>query len=340
MEDAAPTRTAVAAAVKDEAAFLVEWVAWYRMLGFDRILVAHNDCTDPTPEILGVFARAGWLDPIPHRPRPGQPPKASAHRAIRRHPATAATEWLLICDVDEYLVLHDGPGDIAGFLDAPGRAGDRRRAAQGVAFHWRSFGSGGQAQWSDTPVHRSFTQAAAPQTPANAPFKTLFRDPLRFAAYGAHGPRRFDGAWGENGRFFVDADGRRLYRYDAQNRPQMATAAGRVTHRHAQMNHYVIRWEDSFALKRGTPSASAGLDRYTDAFYAKYNRNETTDIAVYGYRARFDRVHAAAMALPGMARLHHLGCAHYAARLARAAGRPPETDPRVRFHRNAAEAAR
>ena len=41
----------VFAGMRNEGAFIVEWVSWYRMLGFE-VLVGINDCTDHSPELL------------------------------------------------------------------------------------------------------------------------------------------------------------------------------------------------------------------------------------------------------------------------------------------------
>ncbi|MDJ0827940.1 MAG: glycosyltransferase family 2 protein [Rhodobacter sp.] len=319
-------RFLVAAAMRNEGPFIVEWVSWYRMLGFDHILVATNNCTDHSPELLDALQAVGWVTHITHAPPPGTPPKRSAHRAFREHPLTARTEWLMVCDVDEFLVLHEGDGTIGGFL------GDARLDVLGIAFHWKCFGTGGQVAWRDGLVHRTFTRAAPERHRANAWFKSIFRTPLSFGRFGAHGPHRFKGVWGKGGHRWIDTKGRELGNYDATERPQKATAADRVTHAAAQMNHYVLRSEESFGLKRSTLSAAALRDRYSDDFYALFNRNEVEDQSALAYTERFDAVHAEAMALPGVARLHHLCCADYVARLAAKAGRPPEDDPRHAHH--------
>lgn len=42
----------VVTSMKDEAPYVIEWVAYHRALGFDRIVVLANDCTDGTHEML------------------------------------------------------------------------------------------------------------------------------------------------------------------------------------------------------------------------------------------------------------------------------------------------
>ncbi len=318
--------------MRNEGPFIVEWICWYRMLGFDHILVATNDCTDQSPALLNALHDAGWLTHITHAPAPGTAPKKSAHRAIRRHPLVAATEWLMICDVDEFLVLHDGDGTIGGYL------GTDTPKVLGVAFHWKCFGTGGETAWRDGLVHRMFTRAAPEHHPVNTSFKSIFRKPQSFAKFGAHGPTGFEERWNVDGHVWVDAVGRRIGGYDATRGLKRATAPKRVTHEAAQMNHYVVRSSESFGLKRGTKSPAALIDRYTDAYFDAHDRNEVEDVAALSYADRFDAVHAQAMALPGVAQLHHLCCADYVRRLAAKAGRVAEDDLRYRHHLDRAAA--
>ena len=42
----------VVSTMKNEGPYIIDWVAHYKTLGFDHILVCTNDCTDPTVEIL------------------------------------------------------------------------------------------------------------------------------------------------------------------------------------------------------------------------------------------------------------------------------------------------
>ncbi len=314
-------------AMRNEGPFIVEWVAWQRMLGFDRILVATNDCTDGSDSLLDRFAEAGWLTHLRHEPRPGEPPKRSAHRALRAHPLTAAADWAMISDVDEFLVVHLGEGRVQD-LTGPGEPD-----CAGIALHWKCFGSGGHETWEDSPVHRRFTWAAHTHDPVNASFKSLFRSPLRYPRFGAHGPKGEVPDWGAlpHDRW-VDSAGHALPRWHPARNPQKATSASRVSHANAQLNHYAVRTPEEFALKRGTPSATALVDRYTDDFFLRHDRNETEDTSALDRRSRFDDLHRQAMSLPGVARQHHLACADYARRLALQAGADPDRDARRLHH--------
>ena len=310
--------------MKDEGPFIVEWVCWYRMLGFE-VLIVTNDCTDHSPALLDAMQAAGWLSHTVHSPQAGEPPKRSAHRAIRGHPLVAMADWLLVCDVDEFLVLHDADTVaeyVTGFDPLP----------LGIGIHWRCFGTSGFVKWGDGLVHRRLLKAAETRHRVNTSFKSLFRRPLAFKTYGAHSPRGYSGPWGAKGQVWVDCRGKPLANFHPDERPQKATAPDRVRHDTAQINHYALRTAESFALKRGTLSASALVDRYTPQFFDRFDRNEMLDTSALRFADAFDALHAQAIAVPGVAALHHRCCADYVARLAAQAGIAPKDDPRYRHH--------
>ena len=323
-------RYLVTTAARDEGPFLLEWIAWYTMLGFSDLIIATNQCNDASPEMLDRLEDAGWLTHLRHAPPPGVPPLQSAHRAVRHHRAIASADWVFVCDVDELLVIRRGSGMITDLLP---------QAAPpfvGMALHWRCFGTGGVARFVDLPVHRQCRFRAPPKAPINAKFKSIFRTPLHFRHFGSHAPSGYIGQSAP----WVTAAGKPLRQFHPNTNAQRATATDKIAHGIAHVNHYALRSTEHTMLKRGTPSASLGHDRYTDAYFAKFDRNDQPDNSTDTYADRFSGQMARLRAVPGILRLHHLCCAHYVARLANKAGYRPEDDPRYIRHLKAADFAR
>lgn len=48
-------KTAAICTVKDEAPYILEWIAWHRLVGFDKIIIAQNSSTDGTVELLEAW---------------------------------------------------------------------------------------------------------------------------------------------------------------------------------------------------------------------------------------------------------------------------------------------
>ncbi|PTX49999.1 glycosyl transferase family 2 [Gemmobacter caeni] len=321
-------RATVVCSMRNEGPFIVEWVVWYRMLGFTDLVVVTNDCTDPSPDLLDALQAAGWLVHLRSEVPAGGKVTAAKLRQAKRHRAVRRADWVLVCDVDEFLVIHRGAGKLPDLLGAS-------PDFTAMAINWRVFGTSGIERWEDAPIHRTFLNAGPTRNWISRWIKVIHRKPQAFRALAEHGPRGLDPAAEPEPRL-VNAEGVPVPGWQDEAQYLRVLPPELTTHEVAQMNHYMLRSEESWGLKRGTPSAVQGADRYNDSYYRSTNRNERRDLSALRYEAEFDALHARAMALPGVARLHHLCCADYAGRLAEKAGHALEQDPRWQHHMAAA----
>ena len=330
-------RFAVVCSVRNEGPFLIEWITWYRRIGFTDIVVVTNDCTDHSPQMLDLFGQAGWITHLRHEVPDRQQICARKLAAAKALPQVDGADWVLVCDVDEFLVIHRGEGLITDLI--PPRAD-----FLGMSINWRVFGTSGRDLWEDGLTHRQFRFAAESGSSACSSVKSIHAHPNWFRKLGEHGPKRLlprrAAAWGTSGMRWVNADGTTLPDWHPEGDYMRKTAPEHISHVSAQMNHYMVRSKESFWLKKGQLSSVAGKNRYTDSFFERYNRNEVEDLSALTHAKAFDELHAKAMALPGIRHLHHLCCADYIARIAAKAGRPPQSDPRHALHLAQAEAAK
>ena len=318
--------------MRNEGAFLLEWVIWYRMLGFSGIVVVTNDCTDRSPDLLDHLAQAGWVAHLRSGLKAGQPGITRAKLAAAGELRTLRRAGsVLVCDVDEFLVIHCGAGRIADLLAAPGRE------YLGMSINWRVFGSGDILTYADTPVHQQFQIAIRRKSALNGFVKSLHHHPRWFQRLGEHGPvgldlakaqRETGVAWGQGGLVWVTPAGKVIEGWAPDGPYLRDVPLAGIDHSVAQMNHYMLRSAESFSLKRGTLSPVAGRDRYTDSFWSRADRRDDFDESAARYGDAFADLHREAMALPGVARLHHLCCADHVAAIARSADRQPADDPR------------
>ncbi len=317
--------------MRNEGPFIVEWVAWYRRLGFTDIMVVTNNCDDRSPELLDALQAAGWVHHIRHDVQPGQKVTAQKLAAARAHVSVRRAAWVLVCDVDEFLVVHRGAGMLADLL-APHLV-DGKPQFLGMAINWRVFGTNGRREWVDGPVHRQFFAALSRKRSLSQFVKTLFRVPKWFGALGEHGPRRLTTgrrrpAWGEQGLSWINAAGDPVPQWQPRGEYMRLLTPGQTSHAVAQINHYMLRSDETFSLKKGTLSPVALTNRYGAAYYTRANKTDETDDSAMRHAEAFDGVFQAAMALPGVARLHHLCCADHLRLIAEKAGRRVEDDPR------------
>jgi hypothetical protein len=328
-------QVAVVCSVKDEGPFLVEWVTWYRMLGFHKIVVLTNDCTDHSPALLDALETAGWVTHLRCTIPRGRHIEGAKLAVARSHRDVFRSDWVLVCDVDEFLVVHVGENRVQDLIAYPDRP------VLGISINWRIFGDSGLEAWQDGLTHRQHLRAARPGHPSSRWFKSLFTDVRAFLKLDSQAPRGFRRPRAglgpdEVGKPWVNTDGTSIPEWHTIGPPGRMMLQDDVVQNVAQLNHYMIRSAESFGLKRGTLSPSSGADRYNEMYHKNFNRNEQHEDSALIYRARFDALFATAMALPDVARLHHLCCADYVVRLCAKAGRDVNYDPRWRMHRDAA----
>ncbi|WP_417250772.1 glycosyltransferase family 2 protein [Celeribacter sp.] len=330
-------RYTIAATVRNEGPFLLEWLAWQKMLGFTDVVFAYNDCTDHSGELMQVLSNAGWCHAVEHEPG-DVPPVRSGLATIHAHEVVQASDWLFVCDVDEYLVIKQGHETVGDYL-----AGKEREFA-GISVQWKCFGTSDLDRYEDAFLHRTFTRAARSKSFANVFIKSFIYKPSRFHRLAPHVPRGMDvvGEWGEAPNRWGRANGT-PYNYNPNGKRRQRTPRPSISHRGAQLNHYITKWHECIEFKMGTPCPfrKGNVDRYTNRFFEKYDRNEIEDRQALAFDARFDEVYAKILAVPRVRELHHLCVADFLRAMAEKRGEDYCDDPRYVVHMaKAAELAR
>lgn len=324
-------RYTVVCSVRDEGAFLVEWVAWQRRLGFTDVVVVTNDCTDASPRLLDAMEARGWVTHLRCDVAKGQRITATKLAAAKGMPQVAGADWVMVADVDEFLNIHLGAGRLDDLL------GGVEGAFLGMSIPWRVFGTMGRTRWEDGLQHRLHRRAATEGDKLSAWVKSIHRHPNWFLRLGEHSPKKLrlphQRDWGLGALRWVNPAGAEVTGWmpaedSLRTLPPRLRGFGV-----AQINHFMLRNAESFALKRGTLSPVAGRDRYTDDYWQAADRNEVEDATILRHAAAFDAVHAPMMADAEIAALHHRCCADYVARLVAKAGGDLHADPRWQHHR-------
>lgn len=192
-------KTLLITCIKNEASFLLDWVAHHLSIGFTHILVFTNDCEDGSEAMADRLQQIG---PITHLPNPApwrQGPQWAALRRAQTHPAYLAADWVMMLDVDEFVMIKQGQGRLQDLLRA-------RPEVDAFTLCWRIFGNDGQFSRQDRSIIDCFT-ACAPEVlhwPWRAQMvKTLFRR-TAFGQLGIHRPHGATGtpiwsnpSWGD-----------------------------------------------------------------------------------------------------------------------------------------------
>jgi hypothetical protein len=291
------TRTTLIAAVRDEGPFLLEWVAHHLVLGFARIVIASNDSTDGTHELLDAIAAAGFITHYQHDIDPGKSPQAESYKALRKHCAVDDTDWLMVMDVDEFLNVHVGDRSLQALI---GSAPDH---ADIIALNSATFGANGPDRWRPKPVTAQFQWRMPTQHTASSPVKSLTRNPGRFKEIHNHSLVGFKG----ERLVYMDAGGG-LHDLDLaiplwrqlRNFPSKA-----CRHDLAQYNHYAVKTYDTYLARRdrgrGAGTMGAANDRHDDAYYHARATGTVHDGTIQHYAPRVLAQIVAMLAHPAIA---------------------------------------
>jgi len=280
--------------MRNEAPFILEWVAYHRSIGFTDFVVFTNDCEDGTDLILDRLQEMGIVHHIPNPRRGKKPVQWTALKRAANHPAVKKAEWIFVTDVDEFLNIHAGEGHLDDLIAV-------RPDADGFMLTWRMFGANGQVKFTDGLMMDQFTAAAPDQMiwPWRAvQFKTVFRNTGPDIKLGIHHPKFAPDAT-RTPRIWIDDNGDRTH-----------TVRGTVMlhqkprYKLAQINHYALGAVESFLVKcaRGKPNHSD--DNIDLAYWLDRNLNEVEDKSILRHRQPTADAVAAFMDDPVIRALH------------------------------------
>ena len=284
--------------VRNEAAFLLEWLAHHQAVGFSDFLVFSNDCEDGTDDMLDRLQMLGHLTHVRNEgPYDKGGVQFSALKKAVKHPALNEADWILPLDIDEFVNIHAGDGTLPDLLSA-------LPDATAITLTWRLFGNAGHVRYADKPVTEQFTRAApvVMRWPwRSAMFKTLYRNDGTYQKLGVHRPKSPVEAKLDAARWF-DGEGREL---DAQFKTRrIFSNYGRSNYALVQLNHYPLGAMESYVLKadRGRAVHSdhmLGLD-----YWVERNFNQDEDTSILRLKPSRDAALASLMADAQIADLH------------------------------------
>ncbi|MDO5647483.1 glycosyltransferase family 2 protein [Paracoccus sp. (in: a-proteobacteria)] len=302
-------RVCIVTTMKNEGPFILEWLAWHRVIGVRDVLVYTNDCTDGTDDLLRLLQDRGlcqWRD-NPWRDLQMKPQHAALEQA-NTEPCVTGADWLICMDVDEFIAVHAGDGTLAALFDAV-------PDANVISMTWRLFGNGGIDDFADAMVTQHFTQCARASSPKPHQawgFKTLFRNDGLFRKLGVHRPKGLQPGAVDRIRW-VNGSG------DPMPPDQWRTAwrshSGTVGYDLVTLNHYAVRSTDSFLVKRDRGRVNHVNRDQGAAYWFRMNHNVVTDTRARRMAARVAAEYDRLLADPVVAAAHRACVAAHRARI-------------------------
>lgn len=276
-------------AMKNEAPFLLEWVAYHRAIGFDTIIIYSNPSDDGTEELLEALDSSGII--THRRSTPPSGVSAQNHMAVlfNSEGFLKNGDWCIWLDGDEFLNVHVKARTVQDLAAA-------MNGKQGLLVPWRLFGNSGLSHFPGRQISAEFTGAAKVDYFYNRHIKTFFKFDDGIVGLGPnciHRPKLVRDRWKASD--FLNGQGKILDISDIRhvrwlNGEDSGKNWGVRMKEHgyalAQINHYIVRTPEFFLLKqsrgRGAYSGKSGNNnnRHTPAFFSSKNKNDAEDSSI------------------------------------------------------------
>jgi hypothetical protein len=298
--------------VKNEGPFLVEWVAFNRLIGVTDFLVYSNDCDDGTDALLDALAARGLVTHLPN-PALGRNYQMEALKDATRQPVVRDADWVWVADVDEFLNIHVGDGTLPALIAACGDP-------QAISVTFQFMANGGIERFEDRPVIEQFARTHNPDIwcdQLDQEVKTLTRRDFPLRYFGAHRPFIKGGAEAAGAPRWTDGSGREVpwkFRVAAsKDRKRKFPAKG--ARAFATLNHYALRSLDSYLVKNERGDVNREHRAFDDTYWRERNDGAWEDRSIQRHLPRLREEMAALLADPDIAALHAAACdAHRAKR--------------------------
>lgn len=296
--------------VRNEAPFLLEWIAYHRSIGVTDFLIYTNDCTDGTDEILNRLQDMGCVTRLdnPFKSDKGQKPQRGALNHAVSHPLIRDADWYICMDCDEFINVHVGSGTLAELFEA-------MNEPNVVSMTWKFFGNAGVRDFEDRWTTEQFTRCAPrfiPKPRLGWGFKSLVHRSAPFSKLGVHRPLNADESrlneirW-VNGAGHVMPE--QLHTSNGWRTTKRTLGYNMVT-----LNHYVLRSADSYLVKRERGRVNHVDEDMGGYYWDRRNYNSELDDSIHSRlpraRAEADRL----LADPELARLQAAGIAAHKAK--------------------------
>lgn len=266
-------RIASVTPMKNEGPYVLEWVAYHRLIGVTDITVFSNDCEDGTDAILDRLDVMGVLR---HLPNPAFLLKErgkwhwQAIRYVNKMARFRDADWRMSFDADEFVHVKVGEGRLTDLFEA-------LPDAQVIAMNQLSFGAGRHERIDDQLQIERFTRSAPLDQVAGQKrrgVKCLTRADAAPRKIGNHTPAFWPGT--AKDVTYVNGSGRRLDT-DLLERRVKGFEMADVGYDLVQLNHYALRSLDSYLVKVARGNANHAEQTYEAHYWNLYDQTARPD---------------------------------------------------------------
>jgi hypothetical protein len=261
MSDAKPPILAIAAPVRGEAPYLLEWIAYHRVLGIKAFLLGDNtENDDPTAALLQALHQRKIIFRLDWRNRTHFQIEFNAQALAA---ARLFADGIFLIDVDEFLRPAAGLSVVEIAQRWLSDAG-----IGAVALNWAIFGSSDREQPGDGLVIERFTRRAAQGFPINRHAKAFAR------VSACAGPAGNPHAVALHTGRYTDTLGREVAWDTTRADPVGLTT--KVIWDVLRVDHFVVKSRAEFLAKQARGSPMLPQRRWA-GYFEMHDRNDVVD---------------------------------------------------------------
>ncbi len=253
---------AVVVIVKNEEAYIREWLSYHRLAGISHVYLYDNGSTDRTAEYVRPYVDDGFVTMTYF---PGRGMQAAAYNdALKRYGRDC--RYMAFIDADEFLFAPEPDRKVPEVVEELLAACPK---ASGLAVNWAMFGSSGLEKRPEGGVLENFIYRAAAGKPGTDCIKTIVKPAAVFRYDHPHYPDYMLGG------FSVDESGRRVAGWkNPSGEPQKL-----------RVNHYFTKSKEEWIERRKLGKADQKDEknvRTLEEFY-RHDNNDIFDDSMSRY---------------------------------------------------------
>ena len=258
-------KLSIASIQRNRNPWIVEWLAFHMVVGFNDFHVYCHKTDDGMTETLQRLGRHypvhAYVIDVADRPQ-----LAAYQHAWNAH--GQAVDWMAFLDGDEFLFPTAHP-DMASAL-----AGFQDLDLSAIGAYWVCYGSSGHLDEPAGLVMENYTRHSGPAFAGNRHVKSIVRGGERIAINGSH--------------LFETARGTSDDRLRPVTHPLLLDPVQQPSYERFRINHYATQsWEFFVKTKQNMGAADANPNLIRPAsWFHEYDRNEADDGVSYNFLIR------------------------------------------------------
>ncbi|WP_283680820.1 glycosyltransferase family 92 protein [Parablautia sp. Marseille-Q6255] len=252
---------AIVAIIKNEGAYIKEWVTYHTMIGVSHFYLFDNGSTDSTKAELVHYIESGIVDFIPFEGRNRQLP---AYNYALKHYGNDC-RYMAFIDADEFLFVMNKAQRLEDIIDELLNV-PAKKSVGGLAVNWRMFGSSGLEHRPEGGVLENYLYRAAEDGKGNNCIKTIVNPRKVYKYKQPHFPTYL------YGYYSIDENGNKVKGW---SHPVEQINKIRI-------NHYFTKSKEEWVERRSFGKADKSDEKRTiEEFYAHDNNEIFDDSMLY-----------------------------------------------------------